>query len=65
MALKFCLRALLQVLAFLNEKFPHVRIETCSGGGGRFDAGMLFYSPQVKEIVLILGVKSPHFVACA
>ncbi|EKX40564.1 hypothetical protein GUITHDRAFT_75450 [Guillardia theta CCMP2712] len=36
-----------KVLAFLNDKFPHVRIETCSGGGGRFDAGMLHYCPQI------------------
>ncbi|KAL3927713.1 MAG: hypothetical protein SGPRY_002698, partial [Prymnesium sp.] len=35
----------------LHEKFvtefPHVRFEACSGGGGRFDLGMLFYCPQV------------------
>jgi len=36
-----------QVLATLNERFPDVLIETCSGGGGRFDMGMLFYSPQI------------------
>jgi len=36
-----------KVLKYLNEKFPHVRIETCSGGGGRFDPGMLFFSPQI------------------
>ena len=31
----------------LREKFPHVLFEGCSGGGGRFDAGMLYYFPQV------------------
>jgi len=31
----------------LNERFPHLLIENCSGGGGRFDAGMLYYSPQI------------------
>ena len=36
-----------KVLAHLNEHFPHCRIETCSGGGGRFDPGMLFFSPQI------------------
>lgn len=27
--------------------FPDVLFESCSGGGGRFDAGMLYYMPQV------------------
>ena len=31
---------------FLN-KFPDILLEGCSGGGGRFDAGMLYYSPQI------------------
>ncbi len=31
----------------LRERFPDVMIEGCSGGGGRFDAGILFYSPQI------------------
>ncbi len=31
---------------FVN-KYPHILLETCSAGGGRFDAGMLFYSPQI------------------
>jgi len=35
-----------KVLNFLNDRFPNVRIETCSGGG-RFDPGMLGYSPQI------------------
>lgn len=30
----------------LKEAFPHVFFEGCSGGGGRFDAGMLYYFPQ-------------------
>jgi len=36
-----------RVMAMLNEQFPHLRIENCSGGGGRFDPGMLYYSPQI------------------
>ena len=36
-----------EILAALNARFPHVLIETCSGGGGRFDAGMLHYGPQI------------------
>jgi len=27
--------------------FPDILIEGCSGGGGRFDLGILFYSPQI------------------
>lgn len=29
------------------EKYPNVMIESCAGGGGRFDLGMLYYSPQI------------------
>lgn len=28
-------------------EFPEVMIEGCAGGGGRFDLGILFYSPQI------------------
>jgi len=31
----------------LCTEFPNLLIENCSGGGGRFDAGMLYYSPQI------------------
>ncbi len=31
----------------LTEAFPEVMFEGCSGGGGRFDAGILFYCPQI------------------
>ena len=31
----------------LTEQFPNVLLENCSGGGGRFDPGMLYYSPQI------------------
>lgn len=31
----------------LNTDFPNVLFEGCSGGGGRFDAGMLYYCPQI------------------
>ena len=27
--------------------FPEVLLESCSGGGARFDPGMLYYSPQI------------------
>ncbi len=35
------------LLQRLTEAFPSILWETCSGGGGRFDAGMLYYSPQI------------------
>lgn len=30
----------------LTTKYPDILFEGCSGGGGRFDAGMLYYFPQ-------------------
>ena len=31
----------------LMARYPDILIEGCSGGGGRFDAGMLYYTPQI------------------
>lgn len=31
----------------LEEKYPQILIEGCASGGGRFDLGILFYSPQI------------------
>ena len=31
----------------LVRTFPNLLLENCSGGGGRFDPGMLYYSPQI------------------
>ena len=36
-----------ELLRRLTESFPQVLFEGCAGGGGRFDAGMLFYCPQI------------------
>ena len=30
----------------LTSKLPHVIFESCPSGGGRFDAGLLYYAPQ-------------------
>lgn len=38
---------LYELLEELTLEFPDVLFEGCSGGGGRFDAGMLYYCPQV------------------
>lgn len=31
----------------INENYPDILIEGCSSGGGRFDLGILFYSPYI------------------
>lgn len=31
----------------LTKEFPNLLLENCSGGGARFDPGMLYYSPQI------------------
>ncbi len=37
---------LYRILEEITKKFPKVLFESCSGGGGRFDPGMLYYMPQ-------------------
>ena len=37
---------LYRVLEEITGAFPEVLFESCSGGGGRFDCGMLYYMPQ-------------------
>ena len=37
---------LYRILEALVSEFPDVLFESCSAGGGRFDAGMLYYMPQ-------------------
>ena len=31
----------------ITQKYPEVMIEGCAAGGGRFDLGILYYSPQI------------------
>ena len=38
---------LYQMQERLVTEFPNLLLENCSGGGARFDAGMLYYSPQI------------------
>lgn len=38
---------LYSLLERLTKDFPHVLFEGCSGGGGRFDAAMMAYHPQI------------------
>ncbi|MGI6201678.1 MAG: alpha-galactosidase [Christensenellales bacterium] len=37
---------LYRVMESITTAFPDVLFESCSGGGGRFDPGMLYYMPQ-------------------
>ncbi|MFU1798410.1 alpha-galactosidase [Paenibacillus azoreducens] len=37
---------LYEVMERITSAFPHILFESCSGGGGRFDPGMLYYMPQ-------------------
>ena len=37
---------LYRVMETLVTAFPHILFESCSGGGGRFDPGILHYMPQ-------------------
>lgn len=41
------LLGLYHVLGTITTRHPQVLIESCAGGGGRFDAGMLAYTPQI------------------
>ena len=36
-----------ELLEWFNKKYPNMLIETCSGGGGRYDLGMMAYSSQI------------------
>lgn len=38
---------LYDLLERLTTAYPEILFEGCSGGGGRFDAGMLYYCPQI------------------
>ena len=42
-----CQLGLYSVLERLTKAFPQVLFEGCCGGGGRFDAGMLAWFPQI------------------
>lgn len=42
-----CVLGLYELQERLLADFPHLLLENCSGGGGRFDPGMLYYSPQI------------------
>lgn len=36
-----------ELLDRITKAYPHLLLEGCSGGGGRYDPGMLYYTPQI------------------
>ncbi|WP_046175342.1 alpha-galactosidase [Domibacillus indicus] len=36
-----------QLLGRITDNYPEILLESCAGGGARFDPGMLYYSPQI------------------
>ena len=41
------IRGVYRLISRLENAFPRIYFEGCSGGGGRFDFGMLYYMPQI------------------
>lgn len=36
-----------EFIEMLQRRYPNILIEGCSSGGARFDAGMMYYTPQI------------------
>ncbi len=41
------MKGVYRLFRWFGERFPKVMIENCSGGGGRYDLGMMKYSTQI------------------
>ena len=41
------MKGVYRLLSWFGERFPNAVIETCSGGGGRYDLGMMQYGIQI------------------
>jgi alpha-galactosidase len=41
------MKGVYRLLNWFSERFPNTVIETCSGGGGRYDLGMMQYGIQI------------------
>ncbi len=41
------MKGVYKLLSWFEEKYPNAVIETCSGGGGRYDLGMMRYGIQI------------------
>lgn len=42
-----CILGMYELSEYILNKYPYIILEGCYGGGGRFDAGMLYYAPQI------------------
>lgn len=42
-----CVLGLYELQEYMLTRYPNILLEGCNGGGGRFDAGMLYYAPQI------------------
>lgn len=36
-----------ELMGRITKEYPHILLENCASGGGRFDGGMLSFSPQI------------------
>lgn len=41
------IKGVYRLLKRLKERYPHILFEGCASGGGRFDLGMLYFTPQI------------------
>ena len=41
------IKGVYSLLSKLKNRYPHILFEGCASGGGRFDLGMLYYTPQI------------------
>ncbi|MFH5811270.1 alpha-galactosidase [Companilactobacillus sp. FL22-1] len=41
------IKGVYSLYSMILSSFPNILIEGCSGGGGRYDLGILYYSPQI------------------
>lgn len=51
------------------KEFPYVLLENCASGGGRFDPGMLYYSPQIwcsdnTDALVRMKINSVWYIIC-
>lgn len=48
---------LYRILEEITTRFPDVLFESCAGGGGRFDPGMLYYMHRLGLVIIQMQLK--------